>query len=54
MFNEKQNRGIRIGAYYSDEHVKVGGAWKFQRISYQHIFHEEWKRSDTPSLHLIA
>ena len=54
MFNEKQNRGIRIGAYYSDEHAKVGGTWKFQRIGYQHIFHEEWKRSDTPSLHLVA
>ena len=53
MFNERQNRGIRIGAYYYDDYVKVGGAWKFQRIGYQHVFHEEWKRDDIPSLHLV-
>lgn len=54
MFNEKQNRGIRIGAYYHDRYVKVGGLWKFAYIGYTHIFHEEWKRDDIPSLHLLA
>jgi len=54
MYNEKQNRGIRIGAYYYDDYVKVGSEWKFQRIGYAPIFHEEWKRDDLPSLHLIA
>jgi hypothetical protein len=54
MFNVKQNRGIRIGAYYHDDYVKVGGQWKFQHIGYTHIFHEEWKRDDIPSLHLVA
>lgn len=50
MFNIKQNRGIRIGAYYHDTYVKEGGAWKFQHIGYQTLFHEEWKRDDIPSL----
>jgi hypothetical protein len=50
MFNIKQNRGIRIGAYYHDTYVKQGGVWKFQHIGYQTLFHEEWKRDDIPSL----
>ena len=54
MFNLKQDRGIRIGAYYHDECAKSGGAWRFTSIGYLYIFHEEWKRSDTPSLHLVA
>ncbi len=52
MFNLKQNRGIRIGAYYDDTYVKLAGVWKFQHIGYRYIFHEEWKRDDIPSLHL--
>ncbi len=53
MFNIKENRGIRIGAYYEDDYVKLQGAWKFQHIGYRYIFHEEWKRDDIPSLHLL-
>jgi hypothetical protein len=53
MFNVKENRGIRIGAYYEDTYVKLAGAWKFQHIGYRYIFHEEWKRDDIPSLHLL-
>ena len=52
MFNVKQNRGIRIGAYYDDAYVKLAGAWKFQHIGYRYLFHEEWKRDDIPSLRL--
>ena len=54
MYNERQNRGIRIGAYYHDDYVKIGGTWKFQRIGYRYLFHEEWKRDDLPSLHVVA
>jgi len=54
MFNAKQKRGVRIGAYYNDEYVKLAGEWKFQRIGYRYLFHEEWSRDDIPSLHLIA
>jgi SnoaL-like protein len=54
MYNVQQNRGIRIGAYYHDRYVKQGGDWKFQSIGYTHIFHEEWKRDDIPSLRLVA
>jgi len=53
MFNRQQNRGIRIGAYYHDDYVKIGGAWKFKHIGYTYIFHEEWKRDDIPSLRLL-
>ena len=52
MYNVRQNRGIRIGAYYHDRYVKQG-VWKFQSIGYTHIFHEEWKRDDIPSLRLV-
>jgi hypothetical protein len=54
MFNLQQNRGVRIGSFYHDDYVKVGGQWKFQRIGYTYVFHEEWKRDDVPSLHLIV
>ena len=53
MYNVQQNRGIRIGAYYHDRYVKQG-VWKFQSIGYTHIFHEEWKRDDIPSLRLVG
>jgi len=53
MYNVQHNRGIRIGAYYYDDYVKLGGEWKFQHIGYTPLFHEEWKRDDIPSLHLL-
>jgi hypothetical protein len=53
MFNIRENRGIRIGAYYDDEYVKLGGAWKFKHIGYRTLFHEEWKRDDIASLRLL-
>jgi bile-acid 7alpha-dehydratase len=49
MFNQGQRRGIRIGAYYHDEYVKLGGDWKLKYIGYETIFHEEWNRDDLPS-----
>ena len=54
MFNEPQNRGIRIGAYYYDDYVKIGGEWKFQHIGYQTLFHEEWRRDELESLVLVG
>ena len=54
MYNVKQNRTIRIGAYYHDDYVKRGGAWVFQQIGYTYLFHEEWKRDDLPSLTVLA
>lgn len=54
MYNVKENRAIRIGAYYHDDCIKVGGEWKFQHIGYESLFHEEWKRDDIPSVKLLA
>ena len=53
MFNEQQKRGIRIGAYYDDEYVKVGTEWKLRYVGYTTIFHEEWSREDVPSLRVL-
>jgi len=52
MFNVRQNRAIRIGAYYEDRYVKVAGAWRFEHIGYRSLFQEEWRRDDLPSLTL--
>lgn len=46
MFNESQNRCIRIGAYYRDEYARLDGGWRFAHIGYTHLFHEEWDRGD--------
>jgi len=54
MFNEGQNRGIRIGAYYYDDYVKLAGEWMFQHIGYQTLFHEEWRRDELESLVLLG
>jgi hypothetical protein len=54
MYNQKQDRGVRIGAYYHDDYVRLGGRWQFQHIGYRHLFHEEWRRSELQSLRLIA
>jgi bile-acid 7alpha-dehydratase len=54
MFNEKENRGIRIGAFYHDDYAKRAGEWRFTHIGYTYIFHEEWTRDDIPSLHLMG
>lgn len=50
MYNVKENRGIRIGAYYEDRYVRAAGEWKFAHIGYQSLFHEEWKRDEISSL----
>jgi bile-acid 7alpha-dehydratase len=54
LFNPAEKRNVRIGAYYHDEYVKVGGAWRIHRTGYTLVYHEEWSRDDVPSLHLVA
>jgi len=54
MFNARENRAIRIGAYYDDRYVRCDGAWRFQHIGYRTLFHEEWRRDDLASLTLRA
>jgi len=54
LFNAARKRGVRIAAYYRDEYVKVGGAWRIRQTGYTYVFHEEWNRDDTPSLRLLA
>ena len=54
MLNVQQARGVREGAFYEDEYVKVGGAWKLMHTGYTYVFHEEWSRNDTPSIRVTA
>lgn len=54
LFNATTKRGVRIGAFYHDEYVKVDGAWKIKHTGYTYVFREEWNRNDTPSLHLVV
>jgi len=53
LSNEKHRRSLRMGAYYHDEYVKVGGEWKLRHSGYTTIFHEERSRDDLPSLKQI-
>lgn len=54
LFNAKHKRGVWIGAYYHDDYVKAGGAWKLKHTGYVYLFHEEWSRDDLPSLRLVV
>jgi len=54
LFNPRQQRNVRIGAYYSDDYVKVDGTWRIKRTGYAALFHEEWSRADTPSVRLLV
>jgi hypothetical protein len=54
LYNVKQNRAMRIGAYYHDEYEKDGTKWKFRHIGYETIFHEEWARDQLPSRLLVG
>jgi hypothetical protein len=54
FFNEGQNRGVRIAAFYQDEYVKVDGAWRLAHTGYTPVFHEEWRRDDLASIRRVA
>ena len=54
FFNAAQDRCVRISAFYHDRYVKLDGAWKIAHTGYTTVLHEEWRRSDTPSIHLVA
>ncbi len=45
---------LRGAAIYSDEYVKVNGAWLLRSTGYRRLFEETESRADTPSLRLTA
>jgi SnoaL-like protein len=53
LFNHAQGRAARLSAFYEDEYVKQGGAWRIRHTGYTTVFHEEWSRSDTPSVRMV-
>ena len=54
LIHKSAEQGLRICAFYHDEYVKIGGAWKIQSTGYRRVFEETWSRRDTPSLRLTA
>jgi hypothetical protein len=45
---------IRGAAFYTDEYVKVDGAWKIRFTGYQRTYEEVESRRDRPGLRLTA
>ena len=54
LLNERQQRGVRMACFYDDEYVKTDGVWLIHHTGYVPVFHEEWSRDDTPSIHVVA
>ena len=54
LYSVEANRAIRIASFYHDEFVKVGDAWRIQSITFEPLYHEEWRRDDLPSAKLIV
>ena len=54
LLNEHQQRGVRMACFYDDEYVKQEGVWRIRHTGYVPVFHEEWNRGDTPSIHVVA
>jgi hypothetical protein len=53
LFNDGKRRGVRIGAFYDDEYVKIEDEWKLQSVGYTTVFHEEWSHDDLPSRRVL-
>ena len=45
---------IRGAAFYEDEYVKEGDAWRIQHTGYKRLFEEMLSRKEIPSLKLTA
>lgn len=54
LIHKSAEQGLRLCAFYHDEYVKTGGAWRIQSTGYRRIFEETWSRKDMPSLRLTA
>lgn len=54
LFHPNSGRGIRIAAFYHDEYLKLGGAWRISHTGYTPVFHEEWNRGELQSLRLVV
>ena len=39
-------------AFYADDYVRVGGAWRIARTSYRRTFEMSWSTADVPSLQI--
>ena len=53
MMVASRDRGVREVAFYDDEYLRTDAGWRIHRTGYRYVFHEEWNRSDSPSLRLL-
>jgi hypothetical protein len=54
LIHKGAQQGLRLCAFYHDEYVKTGDAWRIRSTGYRRVFEETWSRKDTPSLRLTA
>jgi bile-acid 7alpha-dehydratase len=54
VIEEKWGITIRGAAFYADEYVKQGGAWRISRTGYKRTYEEIQSRKDVPGLRLTA
>ncbi len=54
MIETRAGVTIRGAAFYHDEYVKVGGAWKIRFTGYKRTYEEVESRRDRPGLRLTA
>jgi hypothetical protein len=50
LFNVRDDRALRMGAYYSDRYARIEGAWRITHVGYQVVFEETWRRSALATL----
>jgi len=54
MVDSQEKMGLRMGALYYDDYVKVDEQWRIKHTGYNTIFQEVWNREDIKSLALTA
>jgi hypothetical protein len=54
VIEQKWGITIRGAAFYRDEYVKQGGAWRIRRTGYKRTYEEIQPRKDVPGLRLTA
>jgi bile-acid 7alpha-dehydratase len=50
VIDTKSGMHLQGAAFYSEEYVKIDGAWKIKSTGYRRTYEEVWNRGDVPSL----
>jgi hypothetical protein len=54
MIDSQEKMGLRMGALYYDDYVRIDGQWRIKHTGYNTIFQEVWNREEIRSLALTA